>query len=96
MLLTTSGHIEWHLQVGLAMQFVEAPLLMQQHNSVPQYLYDQCETLHKPISGNAAGHQSATDLSGLPLGPYPQILGWRPKGIGAMVGCVFFPHFCHS
>jgi len=81
-------HIEWHLQVGLAMQFVEAPLLMQQHNSVPQYLYDQCETLHEPTSGNAAGHASATDLSGLPLGPYPQILGWRPRGIGAMAGCV--------
>lgn len=90
MLLTEPGHIEWHLQVGLAMQFVEAPLIMQQRNSVPQYLYDQCETLHEPTSGNAAGHASVTDLSGLPLGPYPQILGWRPKGIGAMAGCVVF------
>jgi len=81
-------HIEWHLQAGLAIQLVEAPLTMQQRNSVPQYLYDQCQDLDKPISGNAAGHASVTDLSGLPLGPYPQVLGWHPKGIGAMAGCV--------
>lgn len=47
---------------------------------------DHCAALGMPTSGNAAGHQSATDLSGLPLGPYPQKLGWRPKGIAAMFG----------
>lgn len=41
-----------------------------------------------PISGNAAGHNSTTDLSGLTIGPYPQKLGWNAKGIGAMTGCV--------
>jgi len=85
------GHIEWHLQVGLAMQLVEAPLIMQQRNSVPQTLYEQCQDLGKPISGNAAGHASVTDLSGLVLGPYPQVLGWHPKGIGAMAGWVISP-----
>ena len=82
------GHIEWHLEVGLAIQLVEAPLVMQQRNSVPQVMYDQCQELGKPTSGNAAGHQSPSDLAGLPLGPYPQVLGWHPKGIGAMAGCV--------
>jgi iron transport multicopper oxidase len=81
-------HIEWHLEVGLAIQFVEAPLVMQERNTIPQIIGDQCQTLHLPTSGNAAGHASATDLAGLPLGPYPQILGWHPKGIGAMAGCV--------
>jgi iron transport multicopper oxidase len=61
---------------------------MQQRNTVPQTLYDQCQDLGKPFSGNAAGHASTTDLAGLPLGPYPQVLGWHSKGIGAMAGCV--------
>jgi iron transport multicopper oxidase len=42
-----------------------------------------------PVSGNAAGHASTTDLKGLKVGPYQQVLGWRPKGIGAMFACVF-------
>lgn len=81
-------HIEWHLAVGLSVQFVEAPLQAQQHYGVPQKLLDNCKALNIPTSGNAAGIASATDLHGLPLGPYPQILGWRPRGIGAMFGCV--------
>ncbi|KAI0747068.1 Fet3 protein [Daedaleopsis nitida] len=81
-------HIEWHLEVGLAVQFVEAPLLAQERNAIPQFMYDQCTALGKPISGNAAGHASATDLTGLPLGPFPQNNGWHPRGIGAMFGCV--------
>ncbi|KAI8986650.1 Fet3 protein [Trametes punicea] len=81
-------HIEWHLEVGLAVTFVEAPLVAQQHNGIPQFMYDQCQALGLPTSGNAAGHASATDLSGLPLGPFPQNNGWHSRGIGAMAGCV--------
>ncbi|KAH9478002.1 Iron multicopper oxidase fer1 [Psilocybe cubensis] len=82
-------HIEWHLEVGLAIQLVEAPLQAQAlRENVPQVMYDHCQALGKPISGNAAGIASATDLTGLPLGPFPQKLGWHPKGIGAMAGCV--------
>lgn len=86
--LTRAGHIEWHLEVGLAVQFVEAPLIAQERNGIPQFMFDQCAALGEPTSGNAAGHASATDLSGLPLGPFPQNNGWHPKGIGAMFGCV--------
>ncbi|KAG5643712.1 hypothetical protein DXG03_009761 [Asterophora parasitica] len=81
-------HIEWHLEVGLAIQLIEAPLIAQQRSALPQKMIDNCAALHKPTSGNAAGHASVDDLSGLKLGPYQQILGWRPKGIGAMFGCV--------
>ncbi|KAJ3506458.1 hypothetical protein NLJ89_g6860 [Agrocybe chaxingu] len=82
-------HIEWHLEVGLAVQLVEAPIEAQQYvANVPPTMYDHCKALGKPISGNAAGHASVTDLTGLPLGPYPQNLGWHSKGIGAMAGCV--------
>ncbi len=83
-----AGHIEWHLEVGLAVTFIEAPLVAQQRGSIPQVLDDQCKTLGMPTSGNAVGSLNALDLKGLPEGPFPQILGWRPKGIGAMAGCV--------
>jgi iron transport multicopper oxidase len=83
-----SGHIEWHLESGLAVQFIEAPLQAQERavGQFPSVLYDQCATLGVLDSGNAAGHASATDLTGLPLGPYQQKLGWLPKGILAMTG----------
>ncbi|KAF5383086.1 hypothetical protein D9615_005079 [Tricholomella constricta] len=81
-------HIEWHLEVGLAIQLIEAPLIAQQRNSPPQIMRDHCAALGKPFSGNAVGKASTTDLEGLPLGPFPQTLGWRPKGIVAMFGCV--------
>ena len=83
-----TGHIEWHLEVGLAVQIIEAPLIAQQRAAIPDFMYSQCAALGKPTSGNAAGHASTTDLSGLPLGPYPQNNGWHSKGIGAMAGCV--------
>ena len=71
-LRNAKGHIEWHLEVGLAVQLVEAPLQAQRHYGVPQKLLDNCKALKLPTSGNAAGIASATDLHGLPLGPYPQ------------------------
>jgi iron transport multicopper oxidase len=68
------------------MQLIEAPLAAQQHNQAPQKLKDNCQALGKPISGNAAGKASTTDLQGLTVGPFPQKLGWHAKGIGAMFG----------
>ncbi|KAF8988433.1 Fet3 protein [Cyathus striatus] len=58
-------HIEWHLEAGLAVQF------LQQRNKPPPELQAQCTADGMPNSGNAAGHQSTTDLSGWPLGPCP-------------------------
>ncbi|KAH9948017.1 Fet3 protein [Amylocystis lapponica] len=81
-------HIEWHLEVGLAMQIIEAPLVAQQRNALPQEMYDHCAALGFPTAGNAAGLASTTDLDGLPSGPYVQNNGWHSKGIGAMAGCV--------
>lgn len=80
------GHIEWHLQAGLAVQIVEAPLEMQQRNSVPQTFFEQCDALGQPHSGNAAGKPSTTDLKGLKSGPFAQVLGWKTEGILAMTG----------
>ena len=69
------------------MQFIEAPLQVQQRNTIPQSMYDNCAALNQLSSGNAAGHQNdPLNLQGLPLGPFLQVLGWHPKGIGAMAG----------
>lgn len=54
----------------------------------PSVLTQQCLAQNLPASGNAAGHASATDLSGLPTGPFLQKNGWHTKGILAMTGCV--------
>jgi len=83
-------HIDWHLSSGLAVQFIEAPLQIQERavGQFPSSLDEQCAMQGIPQSGNAAGHASVTDLFGLPLGPYPQAMGWQPKGILAMAGCV--------
>ena len=62
-------------------------------NPPPAALAEQCIALGLPVSGNAAGHNSTTDLSGWYEGPYLQDLGWHGKGIGAMFGyvsCLFF------
>ena len=89
-LLCQTGHIEWHLEAGLAVSFVEAPLEAQARGSIPQVGLDQCTALGMPNKGNAVGNTvDILDLKGLPEGPFPQVLGWRPKGIGAMFGCVF-------
>ena len=70
--------------------FVEATPLLA-NAPVPQFFKDQCAALDLPSQGNAAGNQDPNDLKGLPEGPFPQILGWRPKGIGAMFGCGVLP-----
>jgi len=85
-------HIEWHLEAGLAVTFIEAPLEMQQRaqnvQAPPATLAQHCLAQNLPASGNAAGHASATDLSGLATGPSVQNNGWHTKGILAMTGCV--------
>ncbi|KAF8804678.1 ferroxidase [Phlegmacium glaucopus] len=64
-------HIEWHLEVGLAVQLIEAPLQAQQRNTAPASLVNNCKALGQPVSGNAAGIASTTNLTGLPVGPFP-------------------------
>lgn len=90
-MLIGPGHIEWHLESGLAMTFIEAPLQMQQQLQLPAFIGAACEASGLPSKGNAGasppsfliivlkdyvivGKFSATDLAGLAVGPYPQIL----------------------
>ena len=54
----------------------------------PSQLQQNCKALGWQTTGNAAGHASGTDLSGLPVGTHPQDNGGHTKGILAMFGCV--------
>jgi iron transport multicopper oxidase len=83
-------HIDWHLQQGLGMTFVEAPRQLQESLTIPQNHYDVCDAAGVKYEGNAAGNtQDYLDLSG-----QNKQLSWLPagfttKGIVAMVfSCV--------
>ncbi|KAI8318680.1 hypothetical protein GQ54DRAFT_300005 [Martensiomyces pterosporus] len=80
-------HIEWHIESGLNLVFVEAPDVMQKKIKVPQQIYDQCAAAGIKTSGNAAGREGF-DLRGAPDGPHPYQLGWTSKAKGAMAGCI--------
>lgn len=80
----------WHLSAGLAVVFLSDPVAVQALPKPPQYIFDTCTQQNLPISGNAAGHDSPDDLTGLTVGPFLQNNGWHGRGIGAMFGYVFF------
>ncbi|KAG0313039.1 hypothetical protein BGZ99_009132 [Dissophora globulifera] len=77
-------HIEWHLQAGLAVTFIEAPEVMPSVLTVDQSHYDQCKALGIPFRGNAAGNDGL-DLNGANLGPDPLTGKFTAKGIVALV-----------
>ncbi|KAG0005660.1 hypothetical protein BGZ80_004046 [Entomortierella chlamydospora] len=77
-------HIEWHLQAGLAVTFIEAPDLIPSVIKVDQSHYDNCKALDIPFSGNAAGKEGL-DLTGANLGPDPLPGTFTAKGIVALV-----------
>ena len=58
-------HIDWHLSAGFFATFVEAPLVLQQSEKVPQDFYNACKKQGLPYQGNAAGNtRNFTDLRG--------------------------------
>jgi iron transport multicopper oxidase len=81
------GQVEWDFNAGLAAQIISSPRTLQS-SQLPTQLAANCDAQNRPHSGNAAGHASVGDLSGLPSGPFREKFGWTPRGIGAMTGCV--------
>ena len=91
MVFHCTGHVEWHLEAGLGITFIASPQKLLESataNPILQFVFDQCDALGVPTTGNAAGLNSTTDLTGLGIGPFLQNNGWKPRGIGAMTGCV--------
>ncbi|GAA6030923.1 hypothetical protein JCM8097_008938 [Rhodosporidiobolus ruineniae] len=83
-------HIQWHMEAGLAVVFMEDVDGAQKTLTLPDAIKDQCTDLGISYTGNAAGKMSTTDLSGAPSGPRDQahITGWTPKAKGALAGCI--------
>ena len=81
-------HIEFHLQAGLAMIFVEAPDLIQSQIKVPQNFIDQCQNMKTKIKGNAAGYDDISTFDGIPknLELYPDYI--QLKGYISLAGCI--------
>ncbi|KAK6464886.1 iron transport multicopper oxidase FET3 precursor [Scheffersomyces coipomensis] len=81
-------HIEWHLDQGLAVQFVEDPMGIQADPNqalTPDYI-NSCQKNNISISGNAAGNSvNLLDLTGEPVQHKPLPPGFTAKGIVALV-----------
>ncbi|KAK9464750.1 Cupredoxin [Lipomyces arxii] len=83
-------HIEWHLEQGLALVLVEAPLLIQERQVIPEDHYAACRAGGYAYEGNAAANTvNLLDLTGEPLQQKPLPNGFTARGIVAMVfSCV--------
>ncbi|KAE9365562.1 multicopper oxidase [Stipitochalara longipes BDJ] len=65
-------HMDWHNIAGLAATVVEAPLVLQKQQSIPEAWKTQCASQGYPIAGNAAGNtKNYTDLNGAVTKPAP-------------------------
>jgi iron transport multicopper oxidase len=71
---------------GLAATFIEAPLDLQSHLTIPQDQYDICKAGGVKTSGNAAGDtENVFDLDGQNSPPGFIPAGFTARGIVALV-----------
>lgn len=80
-------HIEWHVDSGLILTFVEAPLQLQQKlaGKIPDDHYDACRAQGMPYKGNAAGNTvELLDTKGMNVSPGLLPGGFTPRGIVAL------------
>lgn len=86
-------HVDWHLEQGLAITLVEAPLELQQNElPIPKENLQACKKLNIPIVGNAAGRSGDSeaewlDLTGEPIQFAPLPEGFTFKGYLAFALC---------
>lgn len=86
-------HVDWHLEQGLAITLVEAPLDIQKDQKHVDVSHLATCGAHKiPTEGNAAGRTGGSDadwldLTGENLQVKPLPEGFTPKGYVAMLMC---------
>jgi len=57
-------HMDWHVEIGLAMTLIEAPQQLQQQQSINPAMASLCKAQGIPTTGNAGGNtQNWFDLS---------------------------------
>ena len=85
-------HIEWHVDSGLIMTFVEAPDMVREQlqGKIPEDHYAACEAGGMSYSGNAAGNtEDYLDLEDANVSVAPLPAGFTARGIVALVfSCV--------
>lgn len=83
-------HIEWHLEQGLAMVLVEAPLQIRERITIPDDHWEACKVGGYSYEGNAAANtQNYFDLTGEKVQPNALPAGFTARGIVALVfSCV--------
>lgn len=84
-------HLDWHLEQGLAITFIEAPVEIQAQ-VIPEGHYELCLATNTSTIGNAAGNYGDSkeawfDLTGEPLQPQPLPEGFTTKGYIAFAVC---------
>ncbi|OWO99076.1 hypothetical protein B2J93_9506 [Marssonina coronariae] len=78
-------HIEWHMSQGLIATMIEAPLDVQETQTIPQDHFDACTAGNLPHAGNAAGKtEDLLDLEGASRPPKPLPAGFTARGIVAL------------
>jgi iron transport multicopper oxidase len=71
-------HIEWHVEAGKTVTFIEAPDRLQQTLRIPPDHLDACKKMKMPTAGNCAGNtknpldisQCVTKFDANPVGAY--------------------------
>lgn len=65
--------MDWHVELGLAMTLVEAPLQLQQTQSINPAMASLCKAQGIPTAGNAGGNtQNWFDMSNANTVAMPQ------------------------
>lgn len=80
-------HIEWHVDSGLILTFVEAPLQLQTQltGKIPADHIDACKAQGMAYEGNAAGNTvNLLDTKYMNVSPAPLPAGFTPRGIVAL------------
>jgi iron transport multicopper oxidase len=79
-------HIEWHMDSGLAVVLVEAPIELQKTLTIPQDHWQACDASNTLKEGNAAGNtEDFYDLAGANTSVPPLPAGFTTRGIVALV-----------
>lgn len=79
-------HIEWHLDQGLAVTFIEAPEELQKKEQLTENWKNVCKNSNVSTAGNAAGNAvNFLDLTGANVQEKPLPDGFTARGIVALV-----------
>lgn len=88
-------HVDWHLEQGLAITLIEAPLEIQKTQNISANHWEACELSDVPGKGNAAGNYGNSkdtwfDLTGENLQSEPLPPGFTREGYIAFFFCTVF------